>query len=302
MGVIIFLIVIAICLSIIMVVREFLSRKAENESPEDKKPEIEKPPERSEPAITKKPRSTRSKSKKSKAERAKERKTPLEKPSHKNVPTAKAKARKAGRKAKREQQKKELRFQEQQANLILEKRLKEDQAKREMALLDARLRAAGDLGEEIVYNITYAILNDDDYIFRNVVVSYQDRIAEMDIVIVNKKGVFIIEVKNYSGCLQGGAENKIWQKCYLSRNGIIYLSTLTNPIRQLRRQKYILAHYFKYFGVNARIEGYTYLIHNNSPIEHECILTSPAAIDHAIHYPRNYLTVKEVDKIVSLLA
>ena len=63
MGVIIFLIVIAICLSTIMVVREFLSRKAENESPEDKKPEIEKPPERSEPAITKKPRSTRSKSK-----------------------------------------------------------------------------------------------------------------------------------------------------------------------------------------------------------------------------------------------
>lgn len=145
MGVIIFLIVIAICLSLIMVVREFLSRKAENESPEDKKPEIEKPPERSELAITKKPRSTRSKSNKSKAERG-----------------------------KREQQK-----EEQQANLILEKRLKEDQAKREMALVDARLRAAGDLGEEIVYNITYAILNDDDYIFRNVVVSYQDRIAAL---------------------------------------------------------------------------------------------------------------------------
>lgn len=43
----------------------------------------------------------------------------------------------------------------------------------------------------------------NDVYLRNVKVEYDGRPAEIDNVIINQNGIFIIEVKNYSGILYG---------------------------------------------------------------------------------------------------
>ena len=43
-------------------------------------------------------------------------------------------------------------------------------------------------------------------------VEYDGKPAEIDLVIVNRYGVFIFEVKNYNGVLIGGEDDYEWQK------------------------------------------------------------------------------------------
>ena len=64
-------------------------------------------------------------------------------------------------------------------------------------------RRAGRRGEMIATDIIKGVLRDGDYLLTNVSISYDGRPAELDNVVVNKYGVFIIEVKNYKGRLCG---------------------------------------------------------------------------------------------------
>lgn len=95
---------------------------------------------------------------------------------------------------------------------------------------------AGKQGEAVAANAIVSILRDDDRMFTNVEVSYGDMRTELDVVVVNKSGVFVIEVKNYSGCLSGSESDYEWEKHHTSRGGNTYVKTVKNPIRQIKRQ------------------------------------------------------------------
>ena len=107
---------------------------------------------------------------------------------------------------------------------------------------------AGIEGERYARDRIRKILCPDDQLFSNVAVSYDGREAELDNVIVNPFGVFIVEVKNYSGTLAGDADDFEWEKLHMSQGGNIYIKTVKNPIRQVKRQIYILAKYLDYYG------------------------------------------------------
>ena len=81
---------------------------------------------------------------------------------------------------------------------------------------------AGIEGERYARNRIREILRPDDQLFSNVAVSYDGREAELDNVIVNPFGVFIVEVKNYSGTLAGDADDFEWEKLHMSQGGNIY--------------------------------------------------------------------------------
>ena len=163
-------------------------------------------------------------------------------------------------------------------------------------------RRAGRRGEVAATNAIRSVLRDDDQLFTNVEISFDDRPAELDNVVVNHYGVFIIEVKNYKGRLRGGEDDYEWIKRKVDGYGNVFVKNVKNPIKQVKRQVYILAKYLEYYGCRVWVEGYVLLVRGNSPVQSDVILSSVEDIDRVIHTPgRNRLTQQQVDAIVKCI-
>lgn len=170
-------------------------------------------------------------------------------------------------------------------------------------VLTPEYKRAGIRGEEAVVKAIESVLREDDHLFTNVSIEYDSKPAELDNVIVNKYGVFIIEVKNYAGHIIGGEDDYEWQKYKTTDAGNTYQKKVKNPIKQVKRQTYILAHYLEYYGLRVWVKGYAILFHDNSPVESTYLLHSVSDIDRAIHtQDRTMLSAATIDKIVKLLS
>ena len=164
-------------------------------------------------------------------------------------------------------------------------------------------KRVGRQGERIATSIIQRVLREDDCLFTNVSVSFDGKPAELDNVIVNKYGVFIIEVKNYKGRLYGSEDDYEWKKYKDDDYGNTFEKDVKNPIKQVNRQTYILAKFLEYYGSRVWVEGYAFLIHGNSPVESKYVLENTADIDKAIHtFEKNRLSVQTVESIKKLLS
>lgn len=164
-------------------------------------------------------------------------------------------------------------------------------------------RFFGRLGEEKAAEIIDGRLKEGDYHLTNVEISFDEKTAEFDNIIVNKYGVFIIEVKNYNGTIVGGEDDYEWKKYHTSEAGNTYVKSVRNPIGQVRRQIKILKNYLGDYGIKVWVSGYAFLLHANSPVENEYILSNKNDIDKAIHTPgKNRLKPHTVESIVKLLS
>lgn len=163
-------------------------------------------------------------------------------------------------------------------------------------------RRAGRRGEAIATNAIKSVLRDGDLLFTNVEISFENKPAELDNVVVNSYGVFIIEVKNYKGRLYGNEDDYKWKKYKDDGYGNTFKKDVKNPIRQVKRQVYILAKYLDYYGLRVWVEGYALLMHGNSPVQSTYVLSSINDIDRAIHTPgRNRLTKQQAENIAKLI-
>lgn len=163
-------------------------------------------------------------------------------------------------------------------------------------------RRAGRRGEMAATNRIRSVLREGDHLFTNVSVSFDGRPAELDNVIVNSYGVFIIEVKYYSGRLSGTQDDYEWTKVHISRGGNPYAKTVKNPIRQVRRETYIFANYLKEHGVSVWVDGYAMILGTSSPVESETILPSVADIARVLHTPgKRRLNESTVRSVIELL-
>ncbi|HKM34852.1 MAG TPA: nuclease-related domain-containing protein [Lachnospiraceae bacterium] len=167
---------------------------------------------------------------------------------------------------------------------------------------ESQKRRAGRRGEEIAANIIKGVLRPDDNIFTNVKFVFDGRPAELDAVVVNKFGVFIFEVKNYSGTLVGGEDDFEWQKYKMTDAGNIYTKTVKNPIKQVKRQVYLLANYLDYYGKKVWVDGYAILVQGNCSVHSNLVISSVTELDRVIHtHARNRLTQKDVNQIVNII-
>ena len=162
--------------------------------------------------------------------------------------------------------------------------------------------AAGRKGELKAAKTIRSILNENDVLINNVSISVEGKETELDNVVINNCGIFIIEVKNYKGLLEGKEDDFEWNKFHKSSGGKIYLKTVKNPIKQVKRQIYILSQYLQKNGIRTWVSGYAYLLDNNSPVESEMLLTSIKEIEKTIHTPgRKQLNSEMISKIWKLL-
>ena len=144
-------------------------------------------------------------------------------------------------------------------------------------------KQAGRMGERIATAVISEVLREDDTLLTNVPVIYNGKQTELDNVIINSNGVFIIEVKNLRGVLSGDEESFDWIQTKSSSAGEFYQKKVKNPIGQVKRQIYILSKYLKKRGIDVWIEGYVFFVERNSPIKNDYVLETRKDIDRAIH-------------------
>lgn len=170
-------------------------------------------------------------------------------------------------------------------------------------IFEAPEKRAGRRGEYAATNAIRSVLREGDYLFTNVSISIDNKPAELDNVIVNKYGVFIIEAKNYKGRLYGNEDDYMWVKYKDDGYGNTFKREVKNPVKQVKRQVYILAKYLEYYGERTWVEGYAMLVKGGSPIQSDYILESTYDIDKAIHTPgRHMLPKQKVEAIKKILS
>lgn len=163
-------------------------------------------------------------------------------------------------------------------------------------------RIAGKEGELQAKKLLNHYLNENDLLLNNVNISIHGRNTELDYVVINNNGVFIFEVKNFSGKLVGNEDDQYWNKYKISRGDKEYIKEIRNPIKQLKREIYLLKEYLKYYGVDLWIEGYVLFVNMNSPVESEYTVNDKSEIDDILHLRRNQvLTKNQIEKIMSIL-
>lgn len=170
-------------------------------------------------------------------------------------------------------------------------------------ILEAPEKRAGRLGEYAATKTIKSVLREGDYLFTNISLSYEDQPTELDNVIVNKYGVFIIEAKNYKGRLYGKEDDYEWVKFKDDGYGNTFEKKVKNPIKQVKRQVYILSKHLESCGSRTWVEGYAILVRGASPVKSDYILESAEDIDKAIHTQgRRPLSEQKVEAIKKILS
>ena len=73
-------------------------------------------------------------------------------------------------------------------------------------------KRAGRQGENYVCDLICQVLKEKDLLFSNVSIEIEGKRTELDHIIVNNRGIFIIEVKNYSGSLMGSVAGALLRR------------------------------------------------------------------------------------------
>ncbi len=96
------------------------------------------------------------------------------------------------------------------------------------------------------------------YGIQNVVVSFDGKQSELDMVVVGPTGVFIVETKSRNGRISGNYDSKYWTQHKVGRGGTPYSSDFYSPIKQVGTHVYRLANFLRTQKVQITVEGIVY--------------------------------------------
>ncbi len=97
-------------------------------------------------------------------------------------------------------------------------------------------------------------LSKDYTVIKNAVVTFEGKSSEIDLLVVGKNGITVVEAKNHKGIISGDISDKIWKKTKRTAENE-YTKKIQNPVKQLSTQIYRLSGALKENGVNVFIEG-----------------------------------------------
>ena len=168
--------------------------------------------------------------------------------------------------------------------------------------IETPAKKAGRLGEMYATSIIEEVQNKNDVLLTKVEIAVDGKRTELDNVVINDKGVFIIEVKNHSGQLSGDEDDFKWIQSKVTEAGNLYQKSVKNPIGQVKRQIFLLSELLKNHGIRVWIKGYVFFVERNSPVNSEYVLETRKDIDTAIHSrSKNHLNKKMIEEIKKLL-
>lgn len=171
---------------------------------------------------------------------------------------------------------------------------------------EQEIKRAGTHGEIVFRHKIRDVLDSDDVLLNNVEVEVEDESenerTEIDSLIINKNGIFIVEVKNYNGRLYGDAEDYEWKKYKTTKGGQVFVKTVRNPIKQVNRHIFVLSRFLRENNLKIWIKGYVYFVNDNSPVEDERVISDEYELEEIIHQNQGKTyDEKTIQKAVRLL-
>lgn len=164
-------------------------------------------------------------------------------------------------------------------------------------------------GERTLYKIAKKFKN-EYHIFLNVPIRYNHNRSEIDMLMVGKNGVLIVEVKNHSGAICGSEKDEYWLQTKHYRDGRATEGEMYNPLRQVSRQRDILKHILRAKGQDIWLDGVVFFsnpfVKLNLTIDGANSYVA-AGEDELIRFiktykPKKTLTSEQVDEIVGIIS
>ena len=118
----------------------------------------------------------------------------------------------------------------------------------------AEIYRCGIVGENATAEIVRHLPN-GYYVVQNVVVKYEGKLSELDLVVLGPTGVFVVETKYLKGNVVGNYAGDRWELHKVGRGGTSYSKTFYSPVKQVGTHVYRLANYLRKKGVNVWVEG-----------------------------------------------
>lgn len=113
---------------------------------------------------------------------------------------------------------------------------------------------AGMNGEKLTESVL-STLPDSYLIVPNVQLRVQQRKGEIDHLVLGDNGIFVVETKNYKGTLSGDVHDGSLTKDKYSSGGTLSTKTVTNPVRQVKRETMMLKDILAEAGIRKRVES-----------------------------------------------
>ncbi|MCX7981505.1 MAG: NERD domain-containing protein [Syntrophales bacterium] len=173
------------------------------------------------------------------------------------------------------------------------------------------IKRAGAKGEDSTLNVLATLPN--SYVILNQIElpnpEDKKKFTEIDFIVIGPNGIIIIEVKNNKGRIVGSEEERQWTIYKIGRGGSPYTSTMRNPIKQIKRQIWVLSKFLKEQGHEVWIDGVVYFSNPDSDVEFSGTPSVPIFIvNHGgltnyilSHRSRHPVKNLDMDKVVHTL-
>lgn len=188
--------------------------------------------------------------------------------------------------------------------IILIKQSADEKQGTDQSFDEQEIKRAGTYGEIVFRHKIRDVLDSDDVLLNNVEVEVEDEDlrTEIDSLIINKNGIFIVEIKNYNGKLYGDADDYEWKKYKTTKGGQVFSKTVRNPIKQVNRHIFVLSRFLKENNLKIWINGYVYFVNDNSPVEDERVIRDEYELEEIIHQNQGRIyDEKTIQKAIRLL-
>lgn len=131
---------------------------------------------------------------------------------------------------------------------------------------EIRVLQAGVAGEHRSLDIVKK-LGHDCHVFSNLDIRFGGNHNETDLITVTPTGLTVIEVKNYSGTLQGDLSEKQLTQVKFSRKGNPYPETCDNPMDQIEVPARRLEKYLRSRGIQVPVRRCCLFVHDSAKLE-----------------------------------
>lgn len=131
---------------------------------------------------------------------------------------------------------------------------------------EIRVLQAGVAGEQRSLDIVKK-LGHDCHVFSNLDIRFGGNHNETDLITVTPTGLTVIEVKNYSGTLQGDLSEKQLTQVKFSRKGNPYPETCDNPMDQIEVPARRLEKYLRSRGIQVPVRRCCLFVHDSAKLE-----------------------------------
>ena len=120
---------------------------------------------------------------------------------------------------------------------------------------DEKIAKIGKDGENAVYEILSQTKSKHKKIINDIVIKTKaDKTSQIDHILINEAGIFVVETKNYKGLIYGSPDSYNWCQ-YLGNQKFFFYSPVMQNAAHMKRLKAVLGEEYPYYSVIVFVQN-----------------------------------------------